>query len=40
MTYIDIKYVNRFWKLGLVEEPTDIYIKNYSDSIQIDIQAE
>lgn len=40
MTYVDMKYTSLFWKLGFVEETTDIYIKNYSPSYQIYIQAE
>lgn len=40
MTYVDMKYTSLFWKLGFVEETTDIYIKNYSGSYQIYIQAE
>ena len=40
MTYVDMKYTSLFWKLGFVEETTDIYIKNYTTSYHIDIQAE
>jgi hypothetical protein len=36
MTYVDMNYTSLFWRLGFVEETTNIYIKNYSDSYQIE----
>ena len=40
MPYVDFKYTSLFWKLGFVEEPSDYYIKKYSNSYQIVIEAE
>ncbi len=40
MTYVDFKYTSLFWKLGYVEEITDMYVKKYSDSYYINIEAE
>ena len=40
MTKVDMKYTSLFWKLGFVEETTDLYIKEYTDSYHIDIEAE
>lgn len=40
MPYVDFKYTSLFWKLGFVEETSDNYVKKYSDSYQINIEAE
>ncbi len=40
MTKLDMKYTSLFWKLGFVEKSIDLYIKNYHNSYNIDIEAE
>ena len=40
MPYVDFKYTSLFWKLGFVEETSDNFVKKYSDSYQINIEAE
>ena len=40
MTSIDMKYTSLFSKLGFIEETTDNYIKKYSTTYSIEIEAE
>jgi hypothetical protein len=40
MPYVDFKYTSLFLNLGFVEETSDNYVKKYTDSYQINIEAE
>ena len=40
MTKVDMKYTSLFCRLGFIEKSTDKFVKKYSETFEIEIEAE